>query len=416
MDGRKGALDLRLVSKDKEPVTKSDLCARKIADIYFAGQDKLLTQLVFCDISVSQSDFNVYDEVKHKLIGSGIPEKDIAYIHEAKNAKEREVLFEKVRKGEIRILLGSTLKLGLGVNIQDHLFALHHLDVPWRPADMVQREGRILRQGNTNSKVHIYRYVKEGSFDAYSWQLLETKQRFICELLSGMITKRSGSDIEDTILDYAEIKALAIGDPKIKERVDISNELSRLITLRRKYTENRLMVEAEQVKIPINIRKLRLRLEKIVKDKAFVDTSLESAETLDKKEISERRKTIRETIDKAVSGNFMRSAEREVMIYRGFKLVIPSYMQYDKPRILLIREDTYNVDLNDSGVGNLVRIDNAIDGLDKRIEEVTGELDELERRYIDNEKALEEKESFSDDIKMLEEKLKKIDKELGVKK
>lgn len=200
-------------------------------------------QIIFCDTSTPKTGFNIYDEVKNMLLSNGIPSDKIAFIHDAQNETQRSAMFAKVRNGDIRILLGSTFKLGLGVNIQDKLIALHHIDVPWRPADMTQREGRILRRGNTNSKVQIFRYITEGSFDAYSWQLLETKQRFITGLLSGSLTERSGKDIEDTVLDYAEVKALAVGNPLVKERVETANELSRYLTLQRKLVESRIRME-----------------------------------------------------------------------------------------------------------------------------------------------------------------------------
>ena len=186
--------------------------------------DKKSTQLIFCDTSIPKDGFNIYDELRYRLEEQGIPRDEIAYIHDAKTERERTKLFKKVRDGEIRILIGSTFKLGLGVNVQDRL---HHIDVPWRPADMIQREGRILRQGNENKKVEIYRYITEGSFDAYSWQLLETKQRFITDLLSGSLVERNGKEIDDVVLNYAEVKALAIGNPLVKERVEAQNEQNR---------------------------------------------------------------------------------------------------------------------------------------------------------------------------------------------
>lgn len=228
-DGRKVALDLRLVDPSAMFTYQSKVarCVENVADIYFRTMAKKSAQIIFCDTSTPKTGFNIYDEVKDMLQSKGIPTEKIAFIHDAQTETQRSTVFAKVRNGDIRILLGSTFKLGLGVNIQDKLIALHHIDVPWRPADMTQREGRILRRGNANSKVRIFRYITEGSFDAYSWQLLETKQRFITGLLSGSLTERSGKDIEDTVLDYAEVKALAVGNPLVKERVETANELSR---------------------------------------------------------------------------------------------------------------------------------------------------------------------------------------------
>ena len=239
-DGRKAALDMRLVEPNTSFTYQSKVarCAENVFDIYCETQSDKSTQLIFCDSSTPKSGFNVYDEVKRLLIGMGVPSEEIAFIHDAGTESKREKLFSRLRSGNVRILIGSTFKLGLGVNIQNKLIALHHLDVPWRPADMTQREGRILRQGNENKKVYIYRYITEGSFDAYSWQLLETKQRFISGLLSGSLTERSGSDIESTVLDYAQVKALAVGNPLIKERVETANELTRYLALQRKAIDN----------------------------------------------------------------------------------------------------------------------------------------------------------------------------------
>ncbi len=240
-DGRLAALDLRL-KVPSAPFTmnsKVAVCAQNVFDIYLKYLHINATQLVFCDTSTPKEKFNIYDELKGLLVDMGIPEGKIAYIHDAQTEDERKELFSRMREGSIRVLIGSTFKMGLGMNVQDKLIAIHHIDIPWRPADMVQREGRILRPGNTNEKVFIYRYITEGSFDAYSWQLLENKQRFISQLLSGSYVQRSGGDIRDSVLDYAEVKALAVGNPLIKKRVTTQNELNTLLTLKRKSEENR---------------------------------------------------------------------------------------------------------------------------------------------------------------------------------
>ena len=198
-DKRKAALDLRLVDSKAAFTYQSKVaqCARNASDIYFKYVKSKATQLIFCDTSTPKAGFNIYDELKTALIKLSVPEAQIAYIHDAVTDAKRAQLFMKMRNGDIRILIGSTFKLGLGVNIQDRLIALHHLDIPWRPADMTQREGRILRQGNVNSQVFIYRYITEGSFDAYSWQLLETKQRFISDLLSGSLSSDCGNSLKE---------------------------------------------------------------------------------------------------------------------------------------------------------------------------------------------------------------------------
>lgn len=270
-DGRKAALDLRLVDRTAMFTWNSKVarCAENVAGIYQGTHWDQSTQLVFCDTSTPKAGFNLYDELKDRLVRLGVPGDEIAFIHDAATEAGRNALFAQVRAGKIRVLIGSTFKLGLGVNIQDRLIALHHLDVPWRPADMTQREGRILRQGNRNKKVFIYRYITQGSFDAYSWQLLETKQRFITGLLSGSITERSGSDIEDTVLNYAEVKALAVGNPLIKERVEAANELAKYRTLQKKVVSARLGMEEELSQLPGKIEYQRDVIGRCERDLAF---------------------------------------------------------------------------------------------------------------------------------------------------
>ncbi|MCD8294596.1 MAG: DEAD/DEAH box helicase family protein [Clostridia bacterium] len=270
-DGRLAALDLRLVWPDEpfDKESKVEKCAAIVADIYNRYSSIKATQLIFCDSSTPKDGFNVYDELRRLLTERGVPRKQIAYIHNATNDKKRLELFEAVRSGDIRILIGSTAKMGLGMNVQDRLIAIHHIDIPWRPADMVQREGRILRPGNRNEKVFIFRYITEGSFDAYSWQILENKQRFISELLSGSYTARSGGDVKDTVLDYAEVKALAVGNPLIKKRVETANELASLLTLKRKYLEGRQAMEQELLELPELIRDASSRAEGCSRDMAF---------------------------------------------------------------------------------------------------------------------------------------------------
>lgn len=329
-DGRKAALDMRLVEPNKSFTYQSKVarCAENVFDIYCETQLDKSTQLIFCDSSTPKSGFNVYDEVKRLLIGMGVPSEEIAFIHDAGTESKREKLFSRLRSGNVRILIGSTFKLGLGVNIQNKLIALHHLDVPWRPADMTQREGRILRQGNENKKVYIYRYITEGSFDAYSWQLLETKQRFISGLLSGSLTERSGSDIESTALDYAEVKALAVRNPLIKERVETANELTRYLALQRKAIDNHIRMEKELMELPARIKHQKELIEKCECDIEFYRSN--------RKEYSkEERKAIRQKLFSAVKGNVLMRDETPSITYQGFQIVLPADMTAEKPYIWL---------------------------------------------------------------------------------
>ena len=270
-DGRKAALDLRLVDPTAQFTYQSKVarCAEKVADIYVKTRKQKSTQIIFCDTSTPKDSFNIYSELKTLLINLSVREEDIAFVHDAETERQRMKLYAKVRRGDVRVLIGSTFKLGIGVNVQERLIAVHHIDVPWRPADMTQREGRLLRQGNRNQKVEIFRYITEGSFDAYSWQLLETKQRFISDLLSGSVTERSGGNIGDTALDYAEVKALAVGNPLVKQRVEAANELSKYRTLQRKLIESRIMLEKELMELPGKIKNQSACIERCEEDLEF---------------------------------------------------------------------------------------------------------------------------------------------------
>ncbi len=347
-----------------------------------------------------------------------MPEDKITFIHDAETETKRSELFAKVRAGEIRILIGSTFKLGLGVNIQDRLIALHHIDVPWRPADMVQREGRILRQGNMNPKVEIYRYITEGSFDAYSWQLLETKQRFISELLSGSLTARDGAEIDDTVLDYAEVKALAIGNPLIKERVETQNELSRYLSIQHKTVEDRLHMEFELKELPGKIAELKAAIPKCEKDaeayKAWHEKNQPAQTPPEKEKEAEERKTLRETLNKAVKENALAEKERVLFGYRGFDVVLPANMGELKPFVLLCGSGRYHVDMGDTQTGNLIRIDNFLEGLGKRAENLKiglAKAEERERRISDE---LAKNVNYTDKIEKLRRKVAALDKKLGV--
>ena len=419
-DGRKAALDMRLVDPKSMFCTSNKVarCAANVLRIYRKTSESKSTQLVFCDSSTPKEGFNIYDELRTWLVLYGIPADEIAFIHDADCERKRAALFTKVRKGSVRVLIGSTSKLGLGVNIQDKLIALHHLDVPWRPADMTQREGRILRQGNTNSKVQIFRYITEGSFDAYSWQLLETKQRFISGLLSGSITDRSNSDIEDTVLNYAEVKALAVGNSLVKERVEAANELTRYTALQNKLTESRIAMERELMELPSKIDYQQKLVFDCEEDAAYSKwwTKMHPVPftASEKKAEAEGRRIIRDKIDSALRDNTLYEAERKILIYRGFDVVLPSNMTLDKPYILLVREGRYSVELGEKEVGNLIRIDNFIDKLDEYLGQLRSAHSALVKRMSDIEVELSKNENYKDQIDYFRSRVEQIDKELGV--
>lgn len=410
-DGRKAALDIRLVDPNGQFTYQSKVarCAENVFDIWRNTAGKKSTQLIFCDSSTPKKGFNIYDDVQSLLLSMGIPLQEIAYIHDADTERKRQQLFKQVQTGQVRVLLGSTFKLGLGVNVQDKLIAIHHLDVPWRPADMTQREGRILRQGNENAKVQIFRYITEGSFDAYSWQLLETKQRFIVDLLSGSLESRSGSDIEDTVLDYAEVKALAVGNPLVKERVETANELTKLLTLQRKAVENHIALEKELMELPGKMQRQEALIRKCKLDEGVV------AETyvLQSKEI---RKQLRKTIFDAVMENELATAETILLQYQGFDVVLPANMTKAKPFVWLQKHGRYYVELGDAEVGCLIRIDNALQGFEAHREKLTQKLDDMAQRQVALREELKKKEDYSEQIAACKDKLNKIDKKLGVDK
>ena len=410
-DGRQAALDLRLVDPKARFTYQSKIarCAENVWNIYEKTTAQKSTQLIFCDSSTPKKGFNMYDELYALLFSMGIPAEEIAFIHNADTEKKRKTLFRQVQTGKVRVLIGSTFKLGLGVNVQDKLIAIHHLDVPWRPADMTQREGRILRQGNENKTVQIFRYITEGSFDAYSWQLLETKQRFIAGLLSGSLEDRTGSDIEDTVLDYAEVKALAVGNPLVKERVETANELSRLLTLQRKAIETYFALEKELTELPGKMERQRDLIRKCQEDTAFMQQSF----AVQDKEI---RRQIRKTIYDAVCANTLATKETILMTYQGFQIVLPTNMSKEKPYVWLQRKGRYYVELGDSEVGCLIRLDNALEGLPVHLEKLEKNLVEMGQREIALQSELQKEEDFTEQITACKEKLAKIDKKLGVDK
>lgn len=410
-DGRKAALDIRLVN-DKANFSfdsKVYRCAENVFRIYNASKDVLGTQLVFCDTSTPKDAVNMYDELKRLLIFMGVTENEIQFIHNAKTEAQREATFKAVRQAKIRVLIGSTWKLGLGVNVQDHLIALHHLDVPWRPADMVQREGRILRQGNLNEKVEIYRYITEGSFDAYSWQLLETKQRFINDLLAGSIDEKSSADVGDTVLKYAEVKALAIGNPLIKERVERTNELTKFIALKKNYDETKERLSAEKESLPNVIAQKKSELKSCQNDVDFLSAN--------KKEYSlEEKREFGKLLISEIKDGELQKEEKFLFEYNGFKIVRPAKMLAIAPYVLVQNDLEYKLDMSFSEIGVITRLDNFFEGFEKIKTEKSLALERFKDRLKVISKELEKPDEYSDKIEELTEKIKELDKQLGVTK
>ena len=408
-DGRKAALDIRLVNPTSSFTYQSKVarCAENVFDIYEETADNNSVQLIFCDSSTPKIGFNIYDEMKRLLVAMGMPSEKIAYIHDADTEMQRTRLFAKVKCGDVRVLIGSTFKLGLGVNVQDKLVALHHLDIPWRPSDQTQREGRILRQGNENEKIRIYRYITEGSFDAYSWQLLETKQRFIVGLLSGSLTERSGADIENTVLNYAEIKALAVGNPLIKQRVETANLLSRYLTLQKKAIETHIRLEKELSEIPDSISRTKTFIDKC---KADILYYRENSREYDKIE----RKEIRKIISNALCEHVLMPHEKTIVNYQGFDVILPKNMIAEKPYLWLQKNGRYYVEMGDTEKGVLIRVDNVLEGLEAHLSKLGESLTELYSKQESIKKELSKKEDYATKIEETKAKLARIDKQLGV--
>ena len=408
-DGRKGALDIRLTDESLPACSpnKAESCASAVYEVYRCTGENRAAQLIFCDSSTPKAGFNMYSEMKRLLVARGIPEEEIAFIHDVgDNEKRRAQLFADVRSGKVRVLIGSTFKLGMGVNVQERLIAIHHLDVPWRPSDMVQREGRILRQGNGNSRVFIYRYITEGSFDAYSWQLLETKQRFIEQLLAGSLQAREGGDVDSAALSYAEIKALAIGNPAIKERVEVANRLSRLISLQRRALEEREDMSRRLAALPEYINVQKKNVSRCNLDiKAYAEEKREYT--------PEQAKAIREAIDLALKGNVAMPQERTLMEYQGFKIVLPAYMSADKPYVNLVREGRYYVPLG-AELGMKRRIDNFLDSLKEQRDRYREVLKRYREEYKLFTEELAKPSAYGDEIAEAREKLRELDESLGV--
>lgn len=432
-DGRKAALDMRLIDPvfGLDPDSKVMRCAENVTDVYNSSRNTLGTQLVFCDIATPKEGFNLYDELKNLLIAMGMPENEIAFIHNADSEPRKKELYNAVREGRIAVLIGSTSKMGHGMNVQKHLAAIHHLDVPWRPSDMVQREGRILRQGNENKKVQIFRYVTKASFDAYSWQLLETKQRFISQVMSGNATMRDGMDTDDAVLNYAEVKALAVGNPKIKRRVEVCNELDRYRILQRDYIEERRRKQRAVLALPGKIERQKEKIALCVKDMEDY-----AREKVDYNSLSRQEQhNIRETIYTGVMQNQNSVCETTLLTYQGFKVIVPAYMvprmpacretaaetgeevmntRNPIPYVHLVRNGSYYLEIV-SQAGVTARLNHFLDNLDKqkqKYEEILLEL-ETELRIKENELQKESK-GYENEIEQLKAELAVLNEELGV--
>lgn len=388
-DGRKAALDMRLVSPgvSVDAETKLSRAVEKIHRTWEETRDRRLTQLVFCDLSTPNADrFNVYDEIRDRLMQAGIPEKEIAYIHDADTDAQKQALFDAVNAGRVRILLGSTEKMGAGTNVQKRLKALHHLDAPWRPRDIEQREGRILRQGNDNDSIDIYRYVTEGSFDAYMWQTLETKARFIQQVMNGSVTVRHAEDLDGGALTYAEIKAIASGNPAVMEKVKVDTEIRKLDQLRSSHINQQHNIRWQVRNLPDDIRRAKQMAERIGRDLATRDAHTDEEFTMTVGNRTFSGKGAREEAAKALNEVVLSWRNDETSQvrgkFRGFDIVSrghPFGSDYE-PEILVRGALSYRAQLNpENPLGTIQSIEHAIRSLDRRAEQERADIDRQEK-------------------------------------
>ena len=420
-DGKKLALDQRLINPllPDNPDSKVNVCVKNVFAIWDKTKEDRLTQLLFSDMSTPKGDgeFNIYDDIREKLLAMGIPKEEIAFIHEANTDKQKDELFAKVRKGDVRILLGSTQKMGAGTNVQNKLIALHDLDVPWRPADLEQRAGRIVRQGNENKEVNIYRYITENTFDAYLWQTIENKQKFISQIMTSKTPVRVAEDMDESSLNYAEIKALATGDPKIKEKMDLDNEVTKLKMLEANFKSNRYRLEDKVAKnYPEEIARTEKLIEAVKKDMANVEPKAEGEEKFTSITIAGEKIT-----DKKLAGEKLLEAIKTVKIneskmigkYRNMDLEVSYNFFTNEHNFSLNGAAKHSGELGTSADGNIIRLDNALEKMPeklKRLEEkLTSTKEQLENAKEELKKPFEKADELKSKVLRLAELNKLLD-------
>ena len=388
-DGRKLALDQRLINDvlPDSDTSKAATCVEKAFEIWEQTKEQKSTQLIFCDLSTPKGDgtFNVYEDIRNKLIEKGVPPEEIAFIHEANTELRKAELFGKVRSGQVRFLLGSTQKMGAGTNVQDRLIALHHLDVPWRPSDIEQQEGRILRQGNLNPKVKIFRYVTEGTFDSYSWQLIENKQKFIGQIMTSKSPVRSCEDVDEAALTYAEVKALATGNPYIKEKMDLDIQVSKLKLMKGNHTSQKYRLEDDILKrYPQQIAILKERISGMTVDIQTAKTNLPADKEQFVMKVGDKVYT-----DKKEAGTALVEMCKEMKTlnvpatvgeYAGFKMAV-SFDSFNHKFVMNLKGQlSHNLEIGSDPLGNIARINHALESMPKQLAEAQTKLETVERQ------------------------------------
>ena len=387
-DGRKIGLDVRLMNPmlPDDPDSKLNVCVRNVLKIWEEGKDQKLTQLLFCDLSTPKNDgnFNVYDDIRKKLIAAGVPENEIEFIHNADTEAKKAALFSKVRSGDVRVLLGSTAKMGAGTNVQQRLVAVHHLDVGWKPSDMTQRNGRIIRQGNMNKEVKVFNYVTEGTFDSYLFQTLENKQRFISQIMTSKSPVRSCDDVDEQALSYAEIKALCAGNPLIKEKMDLDVQVSKLKVLKADHQSQKFRLEDKLLtKFPAEIQEQTAKIAALKSDAEIATAHPQDKENFSGMVIKgmtyDEKKTAGERLILACM-ELPNTEEQLVGSYRGFELSLRFDTFHKEHQALLKGTLKYPVPLGSDPHGNIVRLDNALSNFADRITVAENELDTLKQQ------------------------------------
>ena len=388
-DGRKLALDQRLVNEllPDNPESKISVCAEKSYEIWKDTAAQKSAQLIFCDLSTPKGDgsFNVYDDLKQKLIAKGVPEKEIAFIHDANTEAKKTELFGKVKSGQVRFLIGSTAKMGAGTNVQDRLIALHHLDIGWKPSDLEQREGRIIRQGNHNKKVHIFRYVTESTFDSYMWQLIENKQKFISQIMTSKAPVRSCEDVDEAALSYAEVKALATGNPAVKEKMALDVDVAKLKLLKANHMNNQYRLEDDIARnFPQQIAKLTEIIDSYKADIAhFSEYKITDPEQFSM-EISGKVFTEKKEAGAALLAvcKDIKSvnAAMDIGSYQGFNMRI-QFDSWSKEFILSVKhESVAKVRLGADALGNIIRINNLLESYPEKLAEAEQRLETVQEQ------------------------------------
>lgn len=415
-DGRKLALDQRLINEmlPANENSKVAVCAEKSYHIWEETTSERSTQLIFCDLSTPRKNrdesFSVYDELKSLLMKKGVPEDEIAFIHDANTDQKKAELFAKVRSGQVRFLIGSTSKMGAGANVQDRLIALHHLDVPWRPSDIEQQEGRILRQGNRNRKVKIFRYVTEGTFDAYSWQLIENKQKFISQIMTSKSPVRSCEDVDESALSYAEVKALATGNPYIKEKMDLDIQVSRLRLLKANYTSQKYRMEDNIVQhYPRQIVMVKELIEKLEQDIALYEQNAATSKDKFHMQVGSGVYDTRKDAGNAIIKFFQTDADGTAKIgtYLGFSMNI-AFDSFNRKFVLRLKGAmNHPVEIGPDPVGNIIRLDNVLKTMPDKLAEAKDRLEtltnQLESAKIEVTKPFQQEEELAEKLKRLAE-------------